>query len=376
MLTEQFLAHSILISSLFFMLGIFIAFQVVFNSLKKILILKQIHFNEYTLRSILGIIYILVLLFSMQVSISNRQSIWAFVNFQLIAVIFYAVILSVPTKYHLFIPIVLVFMVFNSAITNWKSWCAALVLIIFYKSLNYIKTHIKDIFPFWSYLLTSVFFGAIYWFFMKLKFSFSYQVLFQQIGYLIVLELFTFGYMAVQFADLESRTALFQDATHDRLTKAYNYDAFDIDFRSLFKLHKQSNIDITMMMFDIDYFKKVNDTYGHLAGDKILQHVVEIVQDVINNNDKRIKLYRTGGEEFNILFPDYHLKDTKKIVNAIFEAISDSQTKFNGTNIHLSISVGVSEIDPEDGSTNDFYSRVDKALYHSKRHGRGEITVV
>jgi len=71
LLIEQFLDRSTLISSLFFMLGIFIAFQVAFDGLKRILISKQIHFNEYTLRSILGITYIFILLIGMQATISS-----------------------------------------------------------------------------------------------------------------------------------------------------------------------------------------------------------------------------------------------------------------------------------------------------------------
>ena len=159
------------------------------------------------------------------------------------------------------------------------------------------------------------------------------------------------------------------------MTETYNYDAFDIDLRADFKKYQRDQTTFSMMMFDVDHFKHINDTYGHLAGDKVLQNIVNVVKKVIAANDPKIKLYRTGGEEFNVIFPEYDLDSTKRIVNEIFSAVNHSQTLFEDNTIHLTISVGVSEISPNDNSTNDFYSRVDKALYSSKKSGRKAITI-
>lgn len=337
--------------------------------------MKNIKIDTFTLRSILGISYILMLLFTMQKAIPNKDFSWIYVNFQLVSVIFYTVILSIPYKYHLFTPIVIAFMFVNSAFLYWESWSMALVLIIFYNTLNYLKQHTKNKFPFWPYLISSIFFGALYWFFVKLKFNISNPVFFKEIFDLAVLETFTFGYIAILFTDVESRTALFREATHDKLTSAYNYDAFDTDFRQIFARYHQNHVDFSMMMFDIDHFKHINDTYGHLAGDKVLQNVVNIVQTVIDNNDSNIKLYRTGGEEFNVLFPTYSLNETKHTVDEIFSALNHSQIKLDNDTLHLTVSMGVSAIDTKDVSVNDFYSRVDRALYKSKRNGRNALTV-
>ncbi|GEO46398.1 GGDEF domain-containing protein [Companilactobacillus kimchii] len=376
MLTKIFLDNAPLITSLFFIMGAFIVFQILFAGVR--LIFKVIHRNidKYLIRSILGIIYILSLLFIMQLSIRDKNQSWIYINFQLVSIIFYTVILSVPFKYHLFGPIVVAFMIFNSALNSWESWCSGIVLISFYYSLNYIKSHTKNKFPFFPYLLVSLILGSAYWFLIKIKFSISNPIFFRQVIYLFIIELFTFGYIAILYTDLESRAALFRDATHDKLTQAYNYDAFDIDFRSLFKDNVISDGKFTMMMFDIDHFKSINDTYGHLAGNKVLQTVVEVVQSVLAKNDKSIKLYRTGGEEFNIIFPHYHVKETQTIVKEIFEAVNHTEVDVDKNKIHITISVGVSEISKKDVSVNDFYSRVDKALYHSKRNGRKEITII
>ncbi|WP_240704412.1 GGDEF domain-containing protein [Companilactobacillus zhachilii] len=375
MLTSYVIGKASLITSLFFIMGVFIVFQVAFAGLKKVLTIKDVNFDEYTLRAILGIIYILVNLFILQSSVRGRAPSWTFINFQLVAVIFYTVILNVPFKFHLFAPIVLSFMIFNSAIKSWESWCLGLILIGFFYTLNRIKVNTDKKFPYLQYIFASLFFGAAYWFFAKIKFNLSYLVFGKEILSLAVLEIFTFGYIAMLFTDIESRTALFRDATHDKLTSAYNYDAFDIDLRDIFRQVKTSDIQFTMLMFDIDHFKSINDTYGHLAGDAVLQNVVKIVQTVIDNNDRKIKLYRTGGEEFNIIFPNYELGATQNIVEEIFSAINHSQTTFDGKKINLTVSMGVSQMKKDEISINDFYSRVDEALYHSKRNGRKEITV-
>src|SRR5699024_683736 len=114
--------------------------------------------------------------------------------------------------------------------------------------------------------------------------------------------------------------------------------------------------------------------YGHLAGDKVLQHVVDVVQTVIDENDSRIQQYRTGGEEFNVLSPSYDLEETQKVVPQIFNDLNHLGIDFNGQHIDFTVSIGVSEVSQKDDDPNDFYKRVDANLYHSKDNGRMQIT--
>ncbi|QCX25702.1 GGDEF domain-containing protein [Companilactobacillus futsaii] len=378
MLTSSFLDASILLPSLFYILGAFLVFQVLFSGIKVLLNKMAIHYDPYSLRAALGVIYIMSLLFYMEIAATHVQQSWIYINFELISIIFYTVILSANKRYYYyFFPLILLaFMVLNSALTSWESWCLSFDLIVFYQALNHIKNHTKNKFPFFKYLLVSIIFGFLYWFFAKIKFNISNPVFIHQLVSLFVMELFTIGYIAVLFSDLESRAALFRDATHDRLTHAFNYDAFDIDLRAIFKDDNQPSTKFTMMMFDIDHFKHINDTYGDLAGDEVLKEVVHIVQNVLKQSNPKIKLYRTGGEEFNVIFPNYKVEQTTDIVNRIFSAINSTPIHLKEKDIHITASFGVSEISPHDVSITDFYSRVDKALYHSKRNGRNTITTV
>lgn len=378
MLTSSFLDVSSLLPSLFYILGAFLVFQVLFSGIKVLLNKMAVHYDPYSLRAALGVIYIMSLLFYMEITATNVQHSWIYINFELISVILYTVILSANKHYYYyFFPLILLaFMVLNSALTSWESWCLSFDLIIFYQALNYIKNHTKNKFPFFKYLIASVIFGSLYWFFTKIKFNISNPMFIHQLTSLFVMELFTIGYIAILFSDLESRASLFRDATHDRLTHAFNYDAFDIDLRAIFKEDNQPDAKFTMMMFDIDHFKNINDTYGHLAGDTVLKEVVQIVQKVLKQSDPKIKLYRTGGEEFNVIFPNYKVEETTDIVNKIFSAINSTTIHLKENDINITASFGVSEISPHDVSITDFYSRVDKALYHSKQNGRNKITTV
>ena len=378
LLTSSFLNASPLLSSLFYILGAFLVFQVLFSGIKVLLNKMVIHYDPYSLRAALGVIYIMSLLFYMEIAATHVQQSWIYINFELISVIFYTVILSANKRYYYyFFPVILLaFMALNSALTSWESWILTFDLVIFYQALNYIKNRTKNKFPFFKYLIVSIIFGFIYWLFAKIKFDISNPVFIQQLISLFVMELFTIGYIAVLFSDLESRASLFRDATHDRLTHAFNYDAFDIDLRAIFKEDNQTNAKFTMMMFDIDHFKNINDTYGHLAGDEVLKEVVHIVQNVLKQSDPKIKLYRTGGEEFNVIFQNYKAEETTDIIKRIFSAINSTPIHLKEKDIHITASFGVSEISPHDVSMTDFYSRVDKALYHSKRNGRNTITTV
>ncbi|WP_262341749.1 GGDEF domain-containing protein, partial [Lactiplantibacillus plantarum] len=194
-------------------------------------------------------------------------------------------------------------------------------------------------------------------------------------GYLMIFAGLLYAYVNMLTQDSEIKLRLAQFASHDALTETENFAAYTEHIKYLFDDSAKNNLNLSMMMFDIDHFKHVNDTYGHLAGDRVLQEVAATVTTVLAANDEKVKLYRTGGEEFNVLFPGYDLASTKVIVRQVFEAVNHLVVKYEDEEINVSISVGVSTLHQADGSPIDLYNRVDQNLYFSKRHGRMRVTV-
>ncbi|WP_297447107.1 GGDEF domain-containing protein [Desulfurobacterium sp.] len=157
-------------------------------------------------------------------------------------------------------------------------------------------------------------------------------------------------------------------ATKDMLTGAYNRWKFLEDFESEFERARRYNYPISLIMFDIDHFKKVNDTYGHDAGDRVLKKIAKIVKDNIRKLDT---LVRWGGEEFIIFLPN-----TKKEGAAVLaEKIRQKIEKANFDEVgKVTVSFGVAQIEKND-TIDDLLKKVDKVLYKAKREGRNRVEV-
>ncbi|CAJ1173618.1 putative diguanylate cyclase DgcC [Companilactobacillus paralimentarius] len=214
------------------------------------------------------------------------------------------------------------------------------------------------------------------WYFVALKFSLTMSVFLQEWGYLVIFEVLLYSYVRMLLRESELKGHLEAFANHDALTKSENYAAYSSEIKYLFANSLRNNLGLSMMMFDIDHFKHVNDTYGHLAGDKVLQKAVSTTQTVIDDNDPKVKLYRTGGEEFNVVFPGYDLPATEPIVSQIFNALNHLTVRNKDQEISFTVSMGVSGISSTDKTPDDFYNRVDDNLYHSKKNGRMQITAI
>ncbi|WP_119326865.1 GGDEF domain-containing protein [Companilactobacillus musae] len=361
-------------TSIFFILGVFTLYQVIYDGLKTVLHSKNINIDDDVLNSWFGVLYMLIFIFSMQATVVGTPISWQFMNFQLIALIFCSYFLNIHVKWYFFFPLMLCYMAFNGSIGYWESWAHGLTLMCFYMTLNHFRRSQKNQYSFIYYITPAIFFGAMLWLFMKIKFNFSWTTYIEEWFYFILFDVLLYSYVNMILRDSKLKLHLLEFANHDALTKTQNYAAYSSQIKYLFENSTNNKLHLSMMMFDIDHFKSINDTYGHLAGDKVLQHVVDVVQTVIDANDPKVKLYRTGGEEFNIIFPGYDLNSTKPVVREIFMSLNHLPVEIDGKLIHISISVGVSTLSSEDVEPSDFYTRVDGNLYHSKRNGRMQIT--
>jgi diguanylate cyclase len=158
-------------------------------------------------------------------------------------------------------------------------------------------------------------------------------------------------------------------ALRDSLTKLPNREAYDERFELELERWKRYKKPATLVVADIDLFKSVNDNYGHLSGDKVLQIMAKEIQNRIRKTDF---VARYGGEEFVIILPETDLDTATQVIEKTREMIHRLPFHFRDENIKITISFGMAAF--EDGlDQNTLFERADKALYSAKENGRNRV---
>ena len=177
---------------------------------------------------------------------------------------------------------------------------------------------------------------------------------------------------AISFVDITTlhnqRKKALYESFHDNLTSSYNRVMFDklLDKEYLRFIRYQRPL--CLAIFDIDYFKAINDTYGHLVGDRILISLAEF----FHKNTRDIDIFaRWGGEEFVLLMGETKIDEAQKVCEKLIRGVEEMEIK----NLpKITMSAGVTEIDKDD-SKEEFFQRADSALYDAKRNGRNQVVV-
>ncbi|MCT3030980.1 GGDEF domain-containing protein [Pediococcus parvulus] len=169
-------------------------------------------------------------------------------------------------------------------------------------------------------------------------------------------------------------TLLSRQATTDPLTKLNNYLSFKNDLETQVSAFQHTKHALTMLALDIGYFKRVNDDHGHLTGNEILQAVGKILVDE-SEKMPNAKVYRVGGEEFNIIMPNTDLPEAAKFSYHLQNRIRETTFPTNHLKLQITVSMGVAKLGPNDVTSNLFYERTDRMLYHSKGQGRDQVTI-
>lgn len=173
----------------------------------------------------------------------------------------------------------------------------------------------------------------------------------------------------------ESDNHFEKQADYDALTKAKSFALFKHDSNATFHYSTTVRMPLTVIEWDIDRFKQINDSYGHSAGNQILMDTTNIVREALKNTELNADLYRTGGEEFTIIIPDCSLDQALPVMKKIWNDIRTTDFYYNSKLIDVTISMGGTELHPEDEAFNTIYNRADQALYHSKRNGRNQVSL-
>ena len=164
--------------------------------------------------------------------------------------------------------------------------------------------------------------------------------------------------------------------TKDSLTGALNRNGLNNVFESQYELSLATNNPFILAMCDLDFFKNINDSYGHIAGDKMLESFVNIVKLNIRNSDVII---RYGGEEFVIILPAVNSKKGFEVLENIRKGFESYILKFDSHLIKTTVSIGMIEIKPQHNYKQSFAEQyimmADKQLYSAKENGRNRVEV-
>lgn len=169
-----------------------------------------------------------------------------------------------------------------------------------------------------------------------------------------------------------SNQQVFEKAQKDALTSAYSKGALLEKGPEAVKRSQVLGEPLSVITFDLDHFKNVNDTYGHSGGDYVLKEIGQLMQaKLVRSNDY---FARYGGEEFVVILQATTLKTAQEVAERIRATVEMHPFNFDGKKMQVTISIGVSSILPND-SWDKIYTRADQALYKSKQTGRNRVTV-
>jgi diguanylate cyclase (GGDEF)-like protein len=165
--------------------------------------------------------------------------------------------------------------------------------------------------------------------------------------------------------------SIYESATRDGLTRVFNKKYFLDTLRKEFAYCLRHRVPLSLVMFDLDLFKRVNDTYGHLAGDYVLQKVAAKVSETVRVEDL---FARYGGEEFSLMLRESAADRALRCAERCRRAVDGAEFVFNGTPIKVTISLGVATLfDSDFAQPDDLINAADKYLYRAKKAGRNRV---
>ena len=167
---------------------------------------------------------------------------------------------------------------------------------------------------------------------------------------------------------------MYESALRDGLTKAFNKKYFTDRLESEFTFATRHVSPLALVLFDIDHFKKVNDTHGHPAGDYVLSEISTLLSGALRAEDV---FARYGGEEFAVICRGSDASQAQVVGERMRKAVEGHRFVYEGTQIPVTISVGIAVLpNPAVKDANDIVGFADQALYKSKNGGRNRVTAV
>jgi len=181
------------------------------------------------------------------------------------------------------------------------------------------------------------------------------------------------SHIALSLASLQLREALREQSIRDPLTRLFNRRFLEESLERELQIASRKKESLAVLFLDLDHFKRFNDTFGHDAGDMVLQSLADLFRTFFRATDI---CCRYGGEEFAIILPESSAQDAALRANALRSEVKKQRLQYKKQSLGaLSLSVGVAAF-PEHASTSDMLLQIaDQCLYESKARGRDVVTV-
>lgn len=175
--------------------------------------------------------------------------------------------------------------------------------------------------------------------------------------------------------DIKDLAVLKQESITDALTGLRNRRYFDQRISEEVALSTRYKLPLTLMLIDVDHFKKVNDTYGHTVGDEVLQTLSKIIQNVVRDSDI---VARYGGEEIVIITPNTTKEEAAILAERLREKVEQTKVATIATTqevVQVTISIGLCSLSPIITDKEALLEESDQSLYLAKKHGRNRVVV-
>jgi len=177
-------------------------------------------------------------------------------------------------------------------------------------------------------------------------------------------------FMTGENVEVQYHEEIYRLMTVDGLTEIYNRRYFNEALEREMNRSQRYGRNLSLIMFDLDFFKRVNDTFGHLAGDHLLRHIASIVKARLRRDDI---FARTGGEEFSVILPEIPIEGARATAEKIRRIVETSQLIHERQVMHCTISLGVVGLRKDLITPDDFYKAADALMYQAKQAGRNRV---
>lgn len=365
------------ILTVFFMLGFAVFFQQLFQVAQRQLMSH--HELQHAKLEFTPALFACLLMIVIRLLSANMTGTvyWMLINLNLLVINYSVIILESKFSFILLtITNGIVLIISAGIMVSLGIWVAfAAVMALFY--VQHLRIRQFDKHPF-LYVIFPTLIGPIVWWGFMVQVGRVYKLSWFQTGTMmgsyavamIVAVLYTVYVHHVR--QIDSKFA--KEAKYDGLTGFKNWNAFRVEFETYFRRARE-HTGLSIATIDIDKFKAINDQYGHLAGNRALISFANCIVQTQKQQGIACENYRTGGEEFTVIFPGMAVDQAQRYCDDWQNAIRQMTVHYGKEQIKMTISVGLTEVKSTDRTATHIFQRADQNLYQSKRQGRDRLTV-